>query len=171
MHASAPRFLGGVGQLGMDGVVYGVGRPSLTSIFYTPYFVFIAVFNIPACRIFSVFDVFHFTVFCLFGVVYTYEIFFFFSYAHAIFWLVVHFLNLCPLLFAMVFKSFYPAPPPLFSHTHFYHCPSQNLMLQDDMQSETAHPSRPWYAVLHFMKYWCTERMIMQCSTAKVHDR
>ena len=71
--------------LAMDGVVYGVGRPSLTSIFYTPYFASIAVFNIPAGRIFSVFDVFHFTVFCLFGVVYTYEIFFFFSYAHAIF--------------------------------------------------------------------------------------
>ena len=49
--------------LGMDGVVYGVGRPSLTSIFYTPYFASIAVFNIPAWCIFSVFDVFHFTVF------------------------------------------------------------------------------------------------------------
>ena len=34
--------------LAMDGVVYGVGRPSLTSIFYTPYFASIAVFNIPA---------------------------------------------------------------------------------------------------------------------------
>ena len=71
--------------LGMDGVVYGVGRPSLTSIFYTPYFASIAVFNIPACRIFSVFGLFHFIVFFLFGVVYTYKLFFFFASAHAIF--------------------------------------------------------------------------------------
>ena len=44
-------------------VLYGAGRPSLTSIFYTLYFASIAVFNIPASHTFSVFDVFHFTVF------------------------------------------------------------------------------------------------------------
>ena len=51
-------------------VLYEAGRPSLTSIFYTLYFASIAVFNIPASHTFSVFDVFHFTVFFLFAVVF-----------------------------------------------------------------------------------------------------